>query len=145
MSLRALYIGIPVAALVAGAWSVLVGTSSFSGNPSVTGRRAVLYDLPGTCLLVGVAATGLVLAAKALRARARGAELGFWLSAGALLLVLAFVTTTIADTLSTPSSATVNWVVRGGALVVTVAATTFARWWAHRRPPATGPARRSGG
>ncbi len=130
ISLRLLFLGLPVAVLVAGVWEVIVGVASVGGNPRVTGVRAVFYDLPATLLLLGVVTTSLAFAAKALRGRARGARWGLWLSGSVLLLTLLYIGTNIADTVSTPSSATVNWVVRAAMVPIAATAIFVARRWA---------------
>ena len=133
-SLLALVAGFPAAWLVAGIWSMIVGTSSFSGNPQVTGWKAVLYDLPGYLLMLGAMGVSLAWAARALRLRARGAGWGFAASSVGVLLVLLLVGTVVADTTSSPSSASLNWLVRGVMAVVALGAVGGALWWARRTP-----------
>ncbi|MGZ4508700.1 MAG: hypothetical protein ACXVX0_15760 [Blastococcus sp.] len=133
-SLLALVAGFPAAWLVAGIWSLIVGTSSFGGNPRVTGWKAVLYDLPGYLLMLGAMVASLVWAARALRLRARGAGWGFVASSVGLLLVLLLLGTVVADTTSAPSSASLNWLVRGAMALIAVAAVLGAWRWARRTP-----------
>lgn len=131
-SLIALIGGVPLAWLVAGTWSLIVGTSDFSGTPRVTGGQAVLVDTPGYLLFVGAAVASLVYAAHALRERAHGSEWGVWASALGLLLTVLMTGTVIVDTLLGPEGEGWLWVVRAGSVGVAVLAALVARAWGHR-------------
>ena len=131
-SLIALVGGIPLAWLVAGVWSLIVGTSDFSGTPRVTGGQAVLFDAPGYVLFVGAAVASLVYAAHALRERAHGSEWGVWASALGVLVTVLMTSTVIVDTLLGPEGGTWLGMVRAGSVVTAVLAALVARAWAHR-------------
>lgn len=134
-SLFALIAGIPLAWLIAGTWSLVVGTSDFSGTPRVTGPQSLLYDVPGYLLLVAAAVTSLVYAARALRHRAHGSGWGLWVSAAGVLVTVLMTSTVVVDTLLGPEGETWLWVVRAGSVVVAVAAALVARAWATRDGP----------
>lgn len=131
-SLISLVGGIPLAWLIAGTWSLIVGTSDFSGMPRVTGTQAIIYDAPGYVLMVGVAVTSLVYAAHALREGAHGSEWGLWASALGILVTVLMTSTVIVDTLLGPEGGTWLWIVRAGSVVVAVAGALVARAWARR-------------
>jgi len=117
--------------VVAGIWSLVVGTSTNEATGEVVvGWRGVLYDLPGSLLMLGAAVTSLVFAAKALRVRARGARWGLWLSSGGLLLTLFVVGTTSSDTLTTPHSATLEYALFPAEVVIAAVAVFLALRWA---------------
>lgn len=131
-SLITLVGGISLAWLIAGVWSLIVGTSDFSGTPRVTGGQAVLYDSPGNVLFIGAAVASLVYAARALRERAHGAEWGLWASALGILVTVLMTGTVVVDTLLGPEGDTWRWIVRAGSVVVAVVAALVARAWAQR-------------
>jgi hypothetical protein len=132
-SLFALIAGIPLAWLVAGTWSLIVGTSDFSGTPRVTGTQSLFYDVPGYLLLVGAAVTSLVYSARALRHRAHGSAWGLWASAFGVFVTVLMTSTVVVDTLLGPEGDTWLWIVRAGSVVVAVAAALVARAWASNR------------
>jgi len=110
---------------------MVVGTSTNEATGEVVvGWRGVLYDLPGSLLMLGMAVTSLVFAAKALRARARGAGWGLWLSGGGLLVTLVVVGTTSSDTLTSPHSATLKYALFLAEVALAAAALFLARRWA---------------
>jgi len=120
-----------MAFLVAGVWSGVVGTSTTEATGEVVvGWRGVLYDLPGSLLMLGVAVTSLVFAARARRGRARGAGWGLWLSGGGLLLTLVVIGTTSADTVTIPHSATVNYALLPAEVAIAAVSVFLARRWA---------------
>lgn len=133
-SLFALVAGIPLAWLIAGTWSLVVGTSDFSGVPRVTGAQSLLYDAPGYLLMIGAAAVSLVYAARALRHRAHGSGWGLWASTLGVLVTVLMTSTVAVDTLLGPEGDTWLWIVRAGSVIVAVAAALAARAWANRHP-----------
>lgn len=132
IALIALIAGVPLAWLVYGAWSLLVGTSDVDGVPRVVGGQAVLYDAPGYALYIGAAVASLVYAARALREGAHGSGWGLGASAFGILVTVLMASTTIVDMLLGPEGATWLWIVRVGAVVVAVAAALAGRAWALR-------------
>lgn len=135
--LLTLVVGLPASVVAAGVWSFFADPVAPSGTPRAEGWRAVLYESVGYLLVLGVAVTALVLAARSLRARQPGANRRIWLSGIAVLLVLAVVGTNVADLVSAPHSAVLNWLVRTCALLIGAVAVVGARAWA-LRPPAAG-------
>lgn len=133
-SLIALVGGVPLAWLIAGVWSLLVGTSDVSGTPRVTGTQAVLLDAPGSLLLIGAAVVSLAYAARALRERTHGAAWGLWASAFGVFITLLMTSTVAVDTLLGPEGDTWLWIVRAGSAILAVAAALAARAWATRHP-----------
>jgi hypothetical protein len=131
-SLIALIAGVPLAWLVYGAWSLIVGTSDINGVPRVTGGQAVLYDAPGHALYVGAAVVSVVYAARALREGAHGSGWGLWASAFGVLVTVLMSSTVIVDTLLGPQGETWLWIVRAGSVVVAAAAALVGRAWATR-------------
>jgi hypothetical protein len=131
-ALIALIAGVPLAWLVYGAWSLIVGTSDVDGVPRVVGGQAVLYDAPGHALYIGAAVASLVYAARALREEAHGSGWGVWASAFGILVTVLMASTTIVDMLLGPEGETWLWIVRAGSGVVAVAAGLSARAWAVR-------------
>jgi hypothetical protein len=131
-SLILLIAGIPLAWLVAGGWSLIIGTSDINGMPRLTGGQAVLYDAPGHALYVGAAVASVVYAARALREGAHGSGWGLWASAFGLFVTVLMASTVIVDTLLGPEGETWLWIVRGGSVVVAVAAALVGRTWATR-------------
>ncbi len=127
--------GVPLAWLVAGIWSLVIGTSDINGMPRVTGAQAVLLDAPGSLLLVGAAVVSLVYAARALRRQAHGSSWGLWASTFGVFITLLVTSTVAVDTLLGPEGDTWRWIVRAGSLVVAVAAGLLARTWAQRSLP----------
>jgi hypothetical protein len=123
-----LFVGVPLALVAGTVWSLAVGTADVGGDPKVTGGRALLYDLPVIVLTVGVALISFLYAARALRAGAAGAQLGLWLSAGGLLLMIVAACNEFADQLAPDASNTLNnvaWLV--GAAAVGAAALVVRR------------------
>lgn len=130
-SLVALLAGVPAAALLWQLWShVALGPGDRVAEPRYDGWQAVTAMLPATLLVVGVAAAAVVLASKACAVRTHGARQVFVASAAGLFLVLAVLGTTAADDVQGGASATLEWVVRGGALAVAGTTALVARWWA---------------
>jgi hypothetical protein len=126
--------GVPLALILAGAWSLLVGTSDLGGAPRVTGAQALLLDVPGHVLFVGTAVASLVYAARALRQGAHGGGWGLWASAVGVLVTVLMTATACADTLMAPHSEVLLWVVRVGSVAVALVAALVARAWAVRPP-----------
>lgn len=133
-SLVTLVGGVSLAWLVAGVWSLVVGTSDVSGTPRVSGAQAVLLDAPGSLLLVGAAVVSLVYAARALREHAHGADWGLCASAFGVFVTLLMTSTTAVDTVLGPEGDTWLWIVRAGSVVGAVAAALAAHAWATRHP-----------
>lgn len=131
IALLTLFLGIPAAYVAATVWDgFAVPQTSTHGSRGVHGWQAVLYDLPGWLLLVGVAGTSLAFAALGLRARVRGARWGLWASGVGLLLVLLLFATTVADTVRESATAGPTWVVQAVVALLAAAVTLGARRWA---------------
>lgn len=126
-SLLLLFVGLPLAWLFSGVWSVLVGTGDPDGAPRIDGPLAAWYELPSYLVLVAVAGLAVYEAARARRARAPGS--GWVLAAGAFGLfgVLAMVGTVAADNAVVPHSPALNAAVVAGAAVVAVVTYVVAR------------------
>ncbi len=130
ISLVTLFAGVPAALVLATVWGLVVGTADFGGDPPVTEWRAILYDLPGSLLILAVPVLSTVFAAKALRARAHGAELGVWLSAGGVFLMAMVVGINAVNAVVQPYEPALHWLMRAIALAAGAAALLLARRWA---------------
>jgi len=129
-SLLVLLVGVPAAAMAWRLWSlVFVGPSAAVEPQRFEGWARVVVQLPGTLLVVGAAATAVVLAARAGAARVQHADEALGLAHLGLLLVLLVLGTTVLNTVQTAPSDVTEWVVRATALVVTAAFAVVAYVW----------------
>lgn len=127
----ALLAGVPASAMAWQLWShVVLGPGPRVQALRYDGWQAVAVMLPATLLVLGMAVASVALAAKACTVHVHGARTAFWASAAGLFVVLAVLATTTADDVQNGASSTLEWVLRGVALVVAGVVALGLRWWA---------------
>ena len=129
-SVLCLFLGVPAAAMAWRLWSlVFVGPSAAVEPQRFEGWARVVVQLPGTLLVVGVALTAVVLAARAGAARVAHADEALAAGVLGLLVVLLVLGATVLDTVVATPSDLAAWGVRATALAVVAATALGAYLW----------------
>lgn len=129
-SLLCLLVGLPAAAMAWRLWSlVFVGPSAAVEPQRFDGWARVVVQLPGTLLVLAVAAAAVVLAARAGAARVDHADEAMVLGSAGVLVVLLVLGATVLHTVQATPSAAATWGVRGAALAIAAGAGLVAYLW----------------
>ena len=132
----AFFAGTFVALIANGLWSLVVGTASPGGDEAdlVRGWEGVLRNSPAYALLIVVASTSLLFAARAYIRGVTGGRATLVASSLVLLFALSSVTRDCAEVVMTTRAATVSWLTFGvDAVIVGLLLLTVVRRRARRR------------